>query len=269
MHERRTRRNRIRIIHLVLLPVTLHRVHVEPLAPQLLLQPALLFGRLRRILRRPKPPPPLLIHFSTRRHPIDRHIHELARPHDPKQPVDIREDLVEDLVLRRRGRLVLRMKARMNNPVHIQVQVVKLDPVRIGLRGVDRHLDATDTVGHVLDAVHDGLRVAVGQPLEERRNSHGMISTEFIVFFSRRLNLDAYRRVSVAASARSSRSRSRARRCRYSSRAHAQGGGGGGGGGGGYGYARGGERKESEAVLFFRTFPSVSSPVLLPPDTRA
>ena len=29
------------------------------------------------------------------------------------------------------------------------------------------------------------------------------------------------------------------------------------------------ERKESEAVLFFRTFPSVSSPVLLPPDTRA
>ena len=48
----------------------------------------------------------------------------------------------------------------MDDPVHVEVEVVKLEAVGVGARGVGRDEDAVDDVLVLLDAVLDDERVA-------------------------------------------------------------------------------------------------------------
>jgi hypothetical protein len=73
------------------------------------------------------------------------------------------------------------MKARVDDAVHVQVQVVKLDAVGVGLRRVDRGdqrsaragVGASEHARSILDAVDDDFWVALAEPAVEGWDSHG------------------------------------------------------------------------------------------------
>lgn len=89
------------------------------------------------------------------------------------------------------------MRARVNQPVHVDVEVVKLQAVRIWLGQVDRHLpntlighssapvihllvsvtstnrNTTDDEGSLLDHIEDDARILFAEPSIERGDSHG------------------------------------------------------------------------------------------------
>ena len=52
------------------------------------------------------------------------------------------------------------MEARVDDPVHVEVEVVKLEAVGVWARGVGGHEDAVDDVLVLLDAILDDERVA-------------------------------------------------------------------------------------------------------------
>ena len=52
------------------------------------------------------------------------------------------------------------MKAGVDDPVHVQVQIVKLEAVGVGARRVGRDEDASDDLLVLLDAVLDDERVS-------------------------------------------------------------------------------------------------------------
>lgn len=60
----------------------------------------------------------------------------------------------------------------MDDPIHVEVEVVELDAVGIGLAGVDGDRDPVDDDGLLLDDVDHDHRVLLGQPPVERRHSH-------------------------------------------------------------------------------------------------
>ena len=60
----------------------------------------------------------------------------------------------------------------MNDPVHIEVEVVELEAVGVGLGGVDGDPDALDLDGLLLHHVHHHHRVLLRQPPVERRDTH-------------------------------------------------------------------------------------------------
>lgn len=67
----------------------------------------------------------------------------------------------------------------MNNPVHVQVQVVELHAVRVRSRDVDGHRDPGRVdAGLFLDDVNDCSRVPVGEPSVERWNTHNRQLTQ-------------------------------------------------------------------------------------------
>ena len=59
-------------------------------------------------------------------------------PDDPKETVNALEDSDHHLVLVLGGGFILRMRARVDDPVHVEVQVVELDLV--GVRPCRVHL---------------------------------------------------------------------------------------------------------------------------------
>ena len=68
-----------------------------------------------------KPSRALLVHFRSRRDPVDGHKQELPRPHYGEYSVDVLEDAFENFALERWRWSVFRVEARVNDAVHIQV----------------------------------------------------------------------------------------------------------------------------------------------------
>lgn len=67
---------------------------------------------------------------------------------------------------------VFGVEARMNDSVHIQVQVVELCAIGIGLRGVYGDFRSIDPFWHLFDAVDNDLGVFLAQPSIKRGNTH-------------------------------------------------------------------------------------------------
>jgi hypothetical protein len=65
----------------------------------------------------------------------------------------------EYLGLGGRGWLVLRMKAGMNDPIHVEVQIIELDTVGIGLRNVNWHFRYSYQLWLFFHAVHHYFRI--------------------------------------------------------------------------------------------------------------
>ena len=61
----------------------------------------------------------------------------------------------------------------MDDAVHVQIEIVKLNIVGIWLGRVNRRLDAIYYLSLFLDAVDDDRRKLPAQPTEKGRNSHG------------------------------------------------------------------------------------------------
>lgn len=72
-------------------------------------------------------------------HSINSHVQHLPGPDNTEQPVNALKDSHHHLILVLRCWPVLRMGARVDNAVHVQVEVVKLYIVGIGKRGVHIH----------------------------------------------------------------------------------------------------------------------------------
>mmetsp|Transcript_25164 Transcript_25164/g.50048 ORF Transcript_25164/g.50048 Transcript_25164/m.50048 type:complete len:226 (-) Transcript_25164:52-729(-) len=79
----------------------------------------------------PEPPTPLLIHFGTRRDPINSKIKHLSRPHDPIQPINVTKYFAKHsyLVQDNNAALVVIVRTGMDYAIHIEVKCVHL-PVR-------------------------------------------------------------------------------------------------------------------------------------------
>ena len=78
---------------------------------------------------------------------VNGHVEQLPWPDNGKESVNALEDGDHHLVLVLGSRLVLRMCARMNDSVHVQVQIVELHLVGIGFRTVHR---GTNTVNGLM-----------------------------------------------------------------------------------------------------------------------
>ena len=93
---------------------------------------------------------------------------------DPRRRlVILQADGEEHVVLRLGWWAVLGVRCRVDDAVHVQEEVVVLEPVRVWLRTVDRDLLAVVSPRRLLlDAVDHDLRVLDREPLEEGRNTH-------------------------------------------------------------------------------------------------
>lgn len=67
---------------------------------------------------------------------------------------------------------VFRMKARVDDAVHVQVEVVELDAVRVRPGRVYWDPDPIDHYGSFFADLHHGKGVTVDQPPVKSRNSH-------------------------------------------------------------------------------------------------
>lgn len=79
---------------------------------------------------------PLLVHLRTRCDAIDGHVEHLSRPHNVEQAIDALENRHHHLVFIFRRWLVLGMRARMNNAIHVQVKIVELNTVGVRQRRI-------------------------------------------------------------------------------------------------------------------------------------
>jgi len=68
------------------------------------------------------------------------------------------------------------MAGRMDDAVHVQVEVVVLDAVRVGLARVGVHARVPDEFRHSFSSIHNGLGVSLHQPAVQPGNSHLMPS---------------------------------------------------------------------------------------------
>lgn len=75
----------------------------------------------------PESPASLLVHLCPWCHAIHRHEEDLARLDDPEEHLQVMEDVSKNLLLRNAkvDILVVRVGALMNNPVHVQIEIVK------------------------------------------------------------------------------------------------------------------------------------------------
>lgn len=70
----------------------------------------------------------LLVHLCPRRHAVHRHEEDLERLDDPEEHLQVVEDIREDLLLGNAEVhiLIVWVGALVYNPVHVQIEVVKL-----------------------------------------------------------------------------------------------------------------------------------------------
>jgi hypothetical protein len=64
------------------------------------------------------------------------------------------------------------VEAGVDDAVHVEVEVVELEPVGVGVGGVHGHLDAVNLHALLLHHVHHHHRVLLRQPPVERRDPH-------------------------------------------------------------------------------------------------
>ena len=79
----------------------------------------------------------MLVHFCARSNTIDGHVENFTGADDIEKAVDALEDGNHHLVFILGSWLILGMSTRMDDSVHIQVQIVKLHSVGVRLGGVD------------------------------------------------------------------------------------------------------------------------------------
>lgn len=72
-------------------------------------------------------------------HSVNSHVKDFPRSHDAEETVNALEDGNHHLVFILRCRFILRMSARMDNAIHIQVEIVEFHPIGIRQRGVHRN----------------------------------------------------------------------------------------------------------------------------------
>eukprot|EP00968_Pinguiococcus_pyrenoidosus_P005029 scaffold327_cov257-Pinguiococcus_pyrenoidosus.AAC.6 len=132
-HEARARRNHIGVPRPLGLGRQLEAVRQHLLAHLLhrLVVLASLLGRLEA-------PRALLVHLGARRHSVDGQEEQAARPHRVEEPVHVVAHVAKHLLFRLRSRSILRMRARVDDPVHVDVQVVELHAVRIWRANIQR-----------------------------------------------------------------------------------------------------------------------------------
>lgn len=67
---------------------------------------------------------------------------------------------------------ILGVKAGMNDAIHVEVEVIVFDVVRVLLARIDRDLNAVDDDWFLFDRVHNHHRILLGQPPVEGWDSH-------------------------------------------------------------------------------------------------
>lgn len=67
---------------------------------------------------------------------------------------------------------ILRVEAGVDDPVHVKVEIIVLEPVRVRLGGIDRDLHAINLDLLLLHHIHHHHGILLRQPAVERRDSH-------------------------------------------------------------------------------------------------
>mmetsp|Transcript_15613 Transcript_15613/g.33183 ORF Transcript_15613/g.33183 Transcript_15613/m.33183 type:complete len:200 (+) Transcript_15613:2477-3076(+) len=134
-------------------------------------QLGLLTFHLLALLRGTEASSPLLIHLRARSHAVNSHVHKLLGAYDSEETVQVQEDVLIHVLLILRRRPILRMAARVNDAIHIQVEVVEVTVRRI-LIEVHGHHTTIHLHWLPLDGVPNDLRVAHTEPSEEGRDAH-------------------------------------------------------------------------------------------------
>ena len=146
--------------------------HFNPSDSQALLGPKELLTVVSGLFGCSEPPRPLLIHLRPRSYPINGHVEQLARPHDGHQTINVLKNLRHHLILVLRGRLVFRVAARMDDSIHVEVEIVKLIIVGIGCSEIDWYLHSFHHLRLLLLCMHHNRRILATQPSEKRWNTH-------------------------------------------------------------------------------------------------
>ena len=110
----------------------------------------------------------LLVHLGARRDAVDGHEEHLARAHGANDAVNVARDRGKHLSLRLGRGAVLRVHARVDDAVHVEVQVVELDAIRACAAPVDGHA----ALLLLLDDGRDALGVLVAQPAVKGGDAH-------------------------------------------------------------------------------------------------
>lgn len=114
---------------------------------------------------------------------------DLSRSHHVDNAIGVPEYLEHHLLLILGGGSVLRMRARMNDTVHVEVKVVKLFAIWVWPSCIDGNRRSIfERDGLILNHWRDDLGILVGKPSESRRNTH-LAGCAFVVWpkTSRRL----------------------------------------------------------------------------------
>ena len=75
---------------------------------------------------------PLLVHFSSWSYPINGHVENFTRSNNCKESVNALENSDHHFVLILGSRFVLWMGTRMDNSIHIQVQIIEFHLIGVG-----------------------------------------------------------------------------------------------------------------------------------------
>lgn len=117
----------------------------------------------------------LLVHLGTRRDAIDGQVEHATRAHGRDEAVDVLHDAAVHLLLGLGRLALLRVRARVDEAVHVDKEVVDLKAVRVRAGRVHEFVVvlALEHDRAVLDAVDDAFRVLLLDPAVERGDAHG------------------------------------------------------------------------------------------------
>ena len=167
-HERGTRRDDVAVDDVGLLP----RRDVDPFPSQFRAEFLVFFLLLLGLLRGSESTRALLVHLRPRRDAVDGHVQQLAGADHGEEPVDVVEDALEHFFLGGWRRAVLGVEARVDDAVHVEVEVIELGAVGVGPGAVHRDDVAVMVPRLVLDDILDDQRVLLAEPAVEGGNSH-------------------------------------------------------------------------------------------------
>ena len=109
-------------------------------------------------------------------HPVDREVQDLPRLHDLVQPIDVTEYLLEHLRLVQYRDLVLvvPVRARVDDPVHVQIEVVDGGDGRPGPEPAVQYVgilvgEPAEHLGYAEEGGGGGGRAAGGPDAAARR----------------------------------------------------------------------------------------------------
>jgi len=79
---------------------------------------------------------------------------------------------------------IVGVEAGMNDAVHVEVEVVVFDVVRVCLARIDRDLNSVDNDGFLFDRVHNHHRIFLSQPPVEGWDSHLSVANSDSIQFA-------------------------------------------------------------------------------------